>query len=318
VPRLRRWLISPWPYLGALVSLAIFAPVLVWNADHQWVSFIKQLGRARVEDFRPVFIAELIPTQFVFATPLVFILGVMGLHALILRKAGALGSRLLIDLMVGVIVGYFVWHSLHARVEANWFAPVYPAFVIAAAVAAHCVPWGSRAQRTVARCLRWAVPVGIAMFAALIIQANTGWLSLYRRDATVRSVGIGWHALAGDIEAARARIGATCVLAPDYGTTAWLAFYLPRGTCVLQPTQRIRWVNFDEPAPTQLAGTLLYVDDAQLGVRDYVAATFGRVDRVGEAQRKRGPLVIETYALYAVSSPKREVIDHSPPPELEH
>src|SRR6201993_2734867 len=83
VPKLRRWLISPWPYLGGLVSLALFSPVILWNADHHWVSFIKQIGRARIEDFRPAFIAELIPTQIAFATPLVFILGAMGLYALL-------------------------------------------------------------------------------------------------------------------------------------------------------------------------------------------------------------------------------------------
>ena len=81
VPKLRRWLISPWPYLGGLVALAVFAPVILWNADHQWVSFLKQFGRARIENFNPVFLGELIPTQFAFATPLVFILGAMGLHA---------------------------------------------------------------------------------------------------------------------------------------------------------------------------------------------------------------------------------------------
>src|ERR1700685_4181107 len=56
VPKLRRWLISPWPYLGGLVALAIFAPVLLWSADHHWVSFIKQIGRARTADFRLAFI----------------------------------------------------------------------------------------------------------------------------------------------------------------------------------------------------------------------------------------------------------------------
>src|SRR5205085_1499824 len=82
VPGLRRWLVSPWPYLGGLVSLLVFSPVIVWNADHRWVSFIKQIGRARIEDFKPAFIAELIPAQVAFATPLVFILGAMGIHAL--------------------------------------------------------------------------------------------------------------------------------------------------------------------------------------------------------------------------------------------
>ena len=95
VPKLRRWLISPWPYLGGLVALAVFAPVILWNADHQWVSFLKQFGRARIENFKPIFLGELIPTQFAFATPLVFILGVMGLHALVWRNTGAFAARML-------------------------------------------------------------------------------------------------------------------------------------------------------------------------------------------------------------------------------
>jgi len=79
VPKQRRWLLSPWPYLGAIVAFAIFAPVVVWNAEHQWLSFLKQIsGRIKVEDFRPAFIAELVPTQIAFATPFVFMLGAMG------------------------------------------------------------------------------------------------------------------------------------------------------------------------------------------------------------------------------------------------
>src|SRR6201995_3362206 len=217
VPGLRRWLWSPWLYLGGFVALAIFAPVILWNADHRWVSFIKQIGRARIEDFRPAFIAELIPTQIGFATPLVWILGTMGLCALFRRDAGALASRVLISAMFWVIVAYFVWHSLHARVEANWFAPVYPAFAIAASVAAHQVRWNARWQRLSDFCLRWAAPTGILLFALLIVQADTGVLTFYRRDSTVRSVGVGWRELAAQIEVVRARVDARCVLAPNYG-----------------------------------------------------------------------------------------------------
>src|SRR3954452_14715668 len=144
VPKLRRWLISPWPYLGGALTFAIFSPVILWNADHRWVSFIKQMGRARIEDFRPAFIGELIPTQIAFATPLVFILGAMGLYALLKPQSGASAARTLINATFWTIVMYFIWHSLHARVEANWFAPVYPAFAIAAAVAAILTRWDGR------------------------------------------------------------------------------------------------------------------------------------------------------------------------------
>src|SRR5262249_48389067 len=261
-------------------------------------------------------IAELVPTQIAFATPLVFILGAMGLHALFWRKVGASASRVLIDAMFWTIVLYFVWHSLHARVEANWFAPVYPALAVAAAVAAHLAQWRPGERRLVDFCQRWAAPVGILMFAGLIVQANTGVLSGYRRDATVRSVGVGWRELADQIEGVRARVGATCILAPDYGTTAWLAFYLPRETCVVQRTDRIRWVNMPEPDPRLLAGKLLYVDDLRPDGHPFLNAAFAQVTRVAELSRKRGPLVIETYGIDLLEGAKGDVLDRSAPPEL--
>ena len=53
-PPQRHWLATSWPYLGGLVAAAVFAPVILWNADHQWVSFLKQMtGRAHFQDFRP-------------------------------------------------------------------------------------------------------------------------------------------------------------------------------------------------------------------------------------------------------------------------
>jgi len=317
VPRLRKWFLSPWLYLGGLLALAIFSPVILWNADHHWVSFIKQLGRGEVTQFRIAFIGELIPTQIVFATPLVFILGAMGLYALARRGDGAQASRALINAMFWVITLYFLWHSLHARVEANWFAPVYPPLAIAAATAAAFTRWERLSQRVADFCLRWAAPVGVLMFAGLIVQADTGVLSGFRRDATVRSVGVGWPRLAAEIEATRARVGASCVFAPDYGTASWLTFYLPKDTCVIQPTQRIRWINMGEPDPAKLSGKLLWVDEVRASVVPYVAETFGKVERVGEFKRMRGPLVIETYGLDLVEQPKRPVLDNSPPPELQ-
>jgi 4-amino-4-deoxy-L-arabinose transferase-like glycosyltransferase len=315
VPKLRRWLITPWPYLGGIVAFALFSPVILWNADHHWVSFLKQFGRARVEHYTLKYIIEILPTQFLFASPLVFVLGAMGLYALLKRRDGALGARMLISTSVWVIVLYFIWHSLHTRVEANWFGPVYPAFVIAAAVAANVVKWGERGTKVVTSCMRWAAPVGIVMFVLLVVQANTGVLSGYRRDASVRSVGVGWRELASNIEAVRARVGATCVLAADYGTTGWLAFYLPKGTCVVQRTERIRWVNMPEPDAALLAGKLLYVDDIHTAHPE-LQRDFSHVEKVAELPRYRGPLLIETYRLDLLEGAKGDVLDRSPPPEL--
>jgi hypothetical protein len=149
------------------------------------------------------------------------------------------------------------------------------------------------------------------------VQANTGWLSGYRRDATVRSVGVGWRELAAGIEAVRVHHGATCVLAPDYGTTGWLAFYLPRGTCVVQQNQRIRWVNMPEPDPKLLAGKLIYVDELRGDGQPALKDLFTQVTQVAQLQRKRGPLVVETYGIDLLEGAKGDVLNRSPPPELQ-
>jgi 4-amino-4-deoxy-L-arabinose transferase-like glycosyltransferase len=45
-PQHRRWLRDPRPYLAAALGLACFAPAVIWNAEHGWVSFAFQSGRA--------------------------------------------------------------------------------------------------------------------------------------------------------------------------------------------------------------------------------------------------------------------------------
>jgi hypothetical protein len=45
VPERRNVLLHPAPWIGGLIALAIFSPVLFWNAEHGWVSFAYQGGR---------------------------------------------------------------------------------------------------------------------------------------------------------------------------------------------------------------------------------------------------------------------------------
>ena len=40
----RQILITPWPYLAAAIAALLFSPVIYWNAQHEWVSFLFQLG----------------------------------------------------------------------------------------------------------------------------------------------------------------------------------------------------------------------------------------------------------------------------------
>ena len=45
-PKDRHWLKTPWPYLGAVVALIVFSPVVAWNASHDWASLrFQSVGR---------------------------------------------------------------------------------------------------------------------------------------------------------------------------------------------------------------------------------------------------------------------------------
>ncbi|MCX7307531.1 MAG: glycosyltransferase family 39 protein [Afipia sp.] len=314
VKGLRRWFLSPWLYFGGIVAFAIFSPAILWNADHQWVSFIKQIGRARFDSIKLKYIGEMIPTQFAFATPSIFILGILGLSALARRGTGGDAVRGLITVSFWVIVLYFFWHALHDRVEANWFGPIYPAFSIAAAYAAWGVSWKGINQRAVEFSRRWALPTGVVIFLVLIVQTNTGFFTGYRRDASVRSVGVGWTDLAQKIEDMRKSTGARCILGQDYGSTAWMMFYLPNGTCVAQRGDRYRWTNAPEPDADLLEGKMLLVGFANGPIR--LKQDFARIEKIGDLKRKRRGTVIESYEIDLAEGPTGDVLDHSPAPEL--
>jgi hypothetical protein len=85
----------------------------------------------------------------------------------------------------------------------------------------------------------------------------------------------------------------------------------------MQPMQRIRWVNIDEPDAAVLKGPLLFVDEVRPAPHPYLNDRFGRIERLAELPRKRGPLVFETYALDLLREPKADVLDRTPPPELQ-
>jgi len=315
VPRLRHWLLSPWPYLGALIALVMFVPVLHWNADHQWVSFVKQFGRAQIGGFNLRTFAQMIPSQFAFATPAMFTLAMSGLYALATARAGTRVAAILLNAMVFTFTLYFSVHSLHDNVHPQWLSPMYPALAVAAAVAADLVVWGPRWQKVVDFLARWSVPGSVLIFALLMFQTWSGALNGYRRDETAGQIAVGFPEVAREIEAIRSRVGASCILASYYGTTAWLEFYLPKGTCIAQRGERIRWANTPEPDPALLEGKLLYVGERNFG-QARLEAEFASVTKLAELSRKRGPLAIEAYTVLLLEGPKGEVLDRSPPPEL--
>jgi 4-amino-4-deoxy-L-arabinose transferase-like glycosyltransferase len=119
----RRWLLRPHPYIAGLAALAIFAPVLFWNARHGWVSFLFQVGRAEGR-FNPLGPVLTLAGSALFLLPWIWLpLIVCGFNAL--RRGPADKKRWLLVCLAAPPIIFFALVSLWSRVLFHWAAPGY-------------------------------------------------------------------------------------------------------------------------------------------------------------------------------------------------
>lgn len=70
----RKWLAHPAPWAAGVLALVIFSPVLVWNAQHEWISFRFQGGRgAALHAANPLAPLVAITGQAALLLPWVFV-----------------------------------------------------------------------------------------------------------------------------------------------------------------------------------------------------------------------------------------------------
>lgn len=307
VPGLRRWLLSPWAYAGGVLALLIFSPVIAWNLAHDGASFAKQFGRAIVDGFTLRYVGEILPVQFALATPPVFFLGCAGLWlaARAPRNGAKAAGQTLLWALIAPMLVYFVWHSLHTRVEGNWLSPMYPAFAVAAAVAAGRADWQPWTARLLRYARRDAIGVGVAVFALVGVQAATGLFPLGTSEPTASNLGAGWRDLGRRIDQERLRQGAAGVVTTSYAETGWLAFYLPSRPRVEQLTERIRWVNHPQPEASFWARPMLYVARSDRDLSALLGTVFSDVRPLATLARTRHGQEIASYRLYLVQGARQ-------------
>jgi 4-amino-4-deoxy-L-arabinose transferase-like glycosyltransferase len=244
-PAIRPWLRRPAPWLGALIALSVFLPVVVWNAEHGWASFARQ-GR-RLGDWQPTnalrFLAELIAGQLGLVTPLIFVLCAGGV---VLAARNAWRTRdpawtLLAALTLpGVLL--FAQHALGDRVQGNWPAIIYPAAAIAA-VGLQTPAWH--------RFWTPSIATGFAITLLAYLQATVSLLPIPTRFDPVALRLAGWDTLAAQVDTMRVRTGANFITVDQYGVASELAYVLSVPVVGIES----RWTLFDLPH-ANLAGQI--------------------------------------------------------------
>jgi 4-amino-4-deoxy-L-arabinose transferase-like glycosyltransferase len=306
VPSGRRWLASFWPYLGGVIALAMFIPVILWNAGHDWVSFRVQFGRIGTGGFTLRYLAEFLGAQLGLASPFLAVLGVAGLVSTV-RSDRFDAKHMLIAALMMPAIAYFLWHSLRGRVQGNWPSFLYPAFAMAAAAAIMSPAlqgW---------RALRWsrrlALPVALTMTSLIYAQAVWGIVPVVREPVS-RILAVGIQRVVDDIEVLRAQNNAGAILTTSYELRGWLSFYMPSRPPVIQMNERFRWANEPTPQAEVFEGPLLYVTQIRNDQAEVLATRFREVTPLAHIGRYRNGATLDEYRVYRVEGLKGDPFDY--------
>jgi len=273
VPSQRRWFGSVYLWLGGALAATVFAPVVLWNAEHGWASFAKQGGRTG--DWHPSaalgHVLELLGGQAGLATPLTFILLTVGVWVAARRAAvrDPAWSVLAFMTLPGLLV--FLEHAVGDRVQANWPAIVYPA----AAICAAGLGW---------RLWRPAVALGLAITALVYVQGVAAPFALPRRlDPTLIRLA-GWDGVSRDLEAMRLQQGVGWIGSEAYGLASLLAWRAPSDVPVLGAANR--WALFCLPHSDDTMPGLLVISQRRSEPPD--SAYWATAEQIGQLVRTRG------------------------------
>jgi 4-amino-4-deoxy-L-arabinose transferase-like glycosyltransferase len=298
----RRWLSSPYPWLAAVLAIALFSPVVIWNAGHDWASFRFQLVRAvAAHELSWRTIGDYIGLQFGLVG---FVLLPVTLSGLALTAWRGYRHRepvaILLSTAVLVPFLYFLWKSLTLRVGDTWPMLIWPIGFAAVAVNIARLPregWPAWMIRSAVFWVRVAIPSGIAMVVLVFLYyVAAPWNLIGHADPIGGEAG--YEQVVARAEAELKTTGATWIATTDYRTYAMMRWFFNGRVPVIQVNERSRFQGFADPGMAAIAGkTGLYVarepenDSPLWRATTAVREPLERVDRVW-----RG-VVMDTYAL---------------------
>lgn len=292
--RQRKWLATVWPYLGAALALLIWTPHLLWQAQHDWMTFAFQFGRVGSGQFTLKYLGEFLGAQLGLATPLIFLLMMLGLW----RASRRGRDTLVLAVLVWTCAAYFLQHALHDRVQGNWPCFLYPALAI---LAADAFATGGKA--------RWlsfaAAPLAALLLLLAYAQAQFAVIPL-KKDPLARILGRNFRPVGDVVEALSKSRLANAIVTTDYETTAWLRFNHPSVKVVqMHEPQRYLWA----PAADAklLKGGVYYLAEARRDRHRSLEPFFATVGFPNELQ---APAV--TYRLYPLGPPKSSPLGKIP------
>lgn len=233
----RRRLFSYRPWLGLMTGCLLFTPVILWNAQNNWVTFRHVLFQGGANDsifLTSAYLPDFFGTQAALLSPVIFLFIVAG------WLTGWSGNRIprprasfLIWMSLTTFL-VFTLLALHVRIYGNWPAPAYlTAFILIAAlyspgqVGEHV----GKTEKTASRYRLWRFGVGLAFLVSTLLSAQLLYPILPFRvalDRTARETK-GWDTLGEIVDRevrGMQRPEQTFIFGLRYQLASELAFYM--------------------------------------------------------------------------------------------
>ena len=253
----RFWLKKFQPYAAVLIGMAVFIPNIIWNAQHDWISYSYQLGHGSRDGLDPGKFLAAIGGQLGAWSPVIFGLLVAVSIVLIRQKKISDADRFAAWTSIPVFA-FFCLAGLTSRILPHWTTAGWwtGSIIVTAVVLRKTHPKNRRATSW----RRWSLAAGAAGFAmtallylALFVPiaapvytwARDVSLQLNRKFPALKPLApfetgfdpgnelFGWRSIARQVEYIRARMPhpeTTFIFGHRFYMTSQLAVYLKPDT----------------------------------------------------------------------------------------
>ena len=239
IPKARKQLRRPGPYLALVVNLLCFTPVIVWNAQHGWISLVHTAERGNLGDsWHPTlrFVRDFLLQELFLFNPVFFVAIIWAAITWWRRRRENPLLTYFVCMGAPVFLGYLLW-SFHSRVLPNWIAPsVIPLLAVMT------IYWYDRWRdggRKVTLWLKIGVGLGLVVVVLLhdssLIKRIAGAPLPPNLDESRRLQG--WKVTAETVDRARQQLlkegKPVFIIGSHYGISGQMAFNLPEARVVV-------------------------------------------------------------------------------------
>ncbi|MFC1501244.1 ArnT family glycosyltransferase [Elusimicrobiota bacterium] len=125
----KKWFKTIHPYLSFCIACLFFLPVLIWNSQHDWISFSFQIGHGLGGHGPSLFhVVEYIGGQMLVLSPFVWLAGMWAVSVYLFSKNN---EKLFLSLTSLPIIVFFAFTSFKQAAAPNWPVLAYFTFTIA-------------------------------------------------------------------------------------------------------------------------------------------------------------------------------------------